>query len=323
MIRLTGLDGDVQLVNREYERTMGWSLEELQKKNLNIFEFYPDKHEHQRILDRIVTAKGEWADFKTKVRDGRIIDTSWTTIHLSAGMNLGIGQDISERKRAEEMLRSYSRQLIEAQETERQHIARELHDQIGQVLTAVRINLQTIWNSCDAPASRSLVDEGIAVVDKALEQVRDLSFELRPSLLDDLGLTAALRWCADRFAHRTTIQTKSTISLQDRMRLRPELETACYRIVQEALTNVARHAGARNVAINLRTLNREILLSIKDDGIGFDAPFPKDGSSPSRLGLLGMRERALALGGRLEIESASSAGTEIRAYFPHGSKKNA
>ena len=322
MIRLAGPDGGVQLVNREYERTMGWSLEELQKKNLNIFELYPNTNEQQVILDRIVTAKGEWADFKTKVRDGRIIDTSWTTIHLSAGMNLGIGQDISERKRAEEMLRSYSRQLIEAQETERQHIARELHDQIGQVLTAVRINLQTIWNSCDVPASRSLIDEGIVVVDKALEQVRDLSFELRPSLLDDLGLTAALRWCADRFAHRTMIQTRSTISLQDRMRLKPELETACYRIVQEALTNIARHARARNVAINLRTLNREIVLSIKDDGIGFDAPFLNDGSSPIRLGLRGMRERALALGGRLEIESASSAGTEIRAYFPNGSKKN-
>ena len=323
MIRLAGPGGDVQLVNREYERTMGWSLEELRKKNLNVLEFYPGKHEHQLILDRIASAKGEWADFKTKVRDGRIIDTSWTTIHLSAGMDLGIGQDISERKQAEEMLRSYSRQLIEAQETERQHIARELHDQIGQVLTAVRINLQTIWNSCDVPASRSLIDEGIAVVDKALEQVRDLSFELRPSLLDDLGLTAALRWCADRFAHRTTIQTKSTISLKQRMRLRPELETACYRIVQEALTNVARHAGARNVAINLRMLNREILLSIKDDGIGFDAPFLKDACSPTRLGLRGMRERALALGGRLEIESASTFGTEIRAYFPSGSNKNA
>jgi len=322
MIRLAGADGDVQLVNREYERTIGWSLAELQKKNLNIFELYPDKHKQRVNLDRIVTAKGEWADFKTKVRDGRIIDTSWTTIHLSAGMNLGIGQDISERKRAEEMLRSYSRQLIEAQETERQHIARELHDQIGQVLTAVRINLQTVLNSCDVPASRSLIDEGIAVVDKALEQVRDLSFELRPSLLDDLGLSAALRWCADRFTNRTMIQTRSTISVQDRTRLKPELETACYRIVQEALTNIARHARAKNVAINLRTLNQEIFLSIKDDGIGFDAPFLNDGSSPIRLGLRGMRERALALGGRLEIESASSMGTEIRAFFPDGSKKN-
>ena len=321
MIRLAGPDGDVQLVNREYERTMGWSLAELRKKNLNIFEFYPDKQEQQVILDRIVTAKGEWADFKTKVRDGRIIDTSWTTIHLSAGMNLGIGQDISERKRAEEMLRSYSRQLIAAQETERQHIARELHDQIGQVLTAVRINLQTIWNSCDASAARSLIDEGIAVLDKALEQVRDLCFELRPSLLDDLGLTAALRWSADRFAHRTMIQTRSTIGLQDRTRLKPELETACCRIVQEALTNVARHARARNVAINLRMLNREIFLSIKDDGIGFDAQF-LNGTSPIRLGLRGMRERALALGGRLEIESASSQGTEIRAYLPNESKRN-
>jgi PAS domain S-box-containing protein len=317
MIRLAGPDGDVQLVNREYERTTGWSLEEIQKEPLKIFaELYPDKHERQLILDRIARATGEWADFRTRARDGRVIDTSWANIRLSAGMSLGIGQDISMRKRAEETLRSYSRQLIEAQEAERQHIARELHDQIGQVLTAVRINLQTIWNSCETAESRSLIDQGVAAIDTALEQVRGLSFELRPSLLDDLGLVSALRWYSDQYTQRTGIRTRSVTNLpQDQTRLRRELETACFRIVQEALTNVVRHAKAKNVSIDLSKLDHQIVLSIKDDGIGFDES-ANGGASAIHLGLRGMKERALAVGGTLDIESGPARGTVVRAYFP-------
>jgi signal transduction histidine kinase len=250
-----------------------------------------------------------------------VIDTSWTNVHLSAGMNLGIGQDISDRKRAEETLRGYSRQLIEAQEAERQHIARELHDQIGQVLTAVRINLQNIGNSCETEESRSLIDQGMGIIDAALEQVRNLSFELRPSLLDDLGLVAALRWYSDQYTQRTGIRTKAVSTLPGgQTRLRQELETACFRIVQEALTNVARHANAKNVSIDLRKLDQKIVLSIKDDGIGFKERAANGGAAAIQLGLRGMRERALAVGGTLEIESAPARGTEIRAYLPTESK---
>ncbi|MGI9069263.1 MAG: PAS domain S-box protein [Pyrinomonadaceae bacterium] len=323
MIRLTGPDGDVQLVNREYERTTGWSLEEIQKEPLKIFaELYPDKHERQLILDRIARATGEWGDFRTRGRDGRVIDTSWANIRLSAGMSLGIGQDISVRKRAEETLRSYSRQLIEAQEAERQHIARELHDQVGQVLTAVRINLQTIWNLCETAESRSLVDQGVAAIDTALEQVRNLSFELRPSLLDDLGLVSALRWYSDQYTQRTGIRTRSVTNLPEgQTRLRRELETACLRIVQEALTNVVRHAKAKNVFIDLSKLDHKIVLSIKDDGIGFDES-SNGGASAIHLGLRGMKERALAVGGTLDIESGSNRGTEVRAHFPTAGKED-
>ncbi|MDQ2977543.1 MAG: PAS domain S-box protein [Acidobacteriota bacterium] len=228
----------------------------------------------------------------------------------------GTAQDITERKRGEAALRNYSRLLIEAQEAERQKIARELHDQIGQVLTAVRINLHNIQKSCETAETRSLIDEGMGMVDQALEQVRDLSFELRPSVLDDLGLIAALGWYADRYTQRTGIRTTLVTDLAvDQIRLRKELETTCFRIVQEALTNVARHARAKNISINLVTLNHDIVLTIKDDGIGFDEPSTNGTASASRLGLRGMKERALALGGRLEIKSSSARGTEIRACF--------
>lgn len=236
---------------------------------------------------------------------------------------LGIAQDVTERKRAEKALRSYSRQLIEAQEAERKHIARELHDQIGQVLTAVRINLQTIAHSSVSSESAFLIDQGMVIIDEALEKVRDLSFELRPSLLDNLGLVAALRWYADQYMQRTGIKTKSVTNLPEgQTRLRQELETACFRIVQEALTNVVRHANAKNVSIDLGKLDHKIVLSIKDDGIGFDEFSQNGGTFAIRLGLTGMKERALALGGTLEIESVPAQGTEIRAYFPTDSKED-
>jgi signal transduction histidine kinase len=134
-----------------------------------------------------------------------------------------------------------------------------------------------------------------------------------------LGLVAALRWYGDRYAQRTGIRTATITNLASgQIRLRKELETACFRIVQEALTNVARHAEASNVLINLETLNKGISLSIKDDGIGFDEHSQNAAASPHLLGLRGMQERALALGGKLEVNSAASRGTEIRAHFPNG-----
>ena len=224
----------------------------------------------------------------------------------------GTARNVAERKRAEEALRGYSRQLILALEAERQNIARELHDQIGQVLTAIRITLETIRNSSNQAESKALIDEGVTTVDEALQQVRDLSFELRPSLLDDLGLTAALRRYADRYAQRTGIQTKMTIRTESRIRLPRELETACFRIVQEALTNVARHAQAKNGALSL---------SIKDDGIGFNLHSQTNGELLSSLGLRGMEERAHGVGGKLEINSAPGRGTEVRVHFFNGSKR--
>ena len=165
-----------------------------------------------------------------------------------------------------------------------------------------------------------LIDEGVAIVDEALGQVRNLSFELRPSLLDDLGLAAALRWYTERFTQRTGIQATTLISLPDlSSRLTRELETACFRIAQEALTNVVRHAQARNVGIKLQKPNGQIRLSVKDDGIGFDVHSQNLAPFTTHLGLRGMRERALALGGRLEVRS-SPRGTRISASFPDESK---
>jgi PAS domain S-box-containing protein len=311
-------NGRMLEVNAAFLRMTGFSREEI--IGLKTFDLRLWISNYRRAMAEAMRERGSMENFEIKFRkkSGEIRDglLSAELIHLDAGPSvLGIAQDITERKDAEAALRNYSRQLIEAQETERQSIARELHDQIGQVLTAIRINLQTVWETCETSESRALIDEGVAIVDEALEQVRDLSFQLRPSLLDDLGLVAALRWYSDQFARRTRIRCTIAVGLPaSKTRLRLELETACFRIVQEALTNVARHAWARNVSITLRRLKNEICLSIKDDGRGFDAHSLSQFTT--HLGLRGMKERALALGGRLEIKSSPSRGTEIRAHFP-------
>ena len=229
-------------------------------------------------------------------------------------------RDITERKRAQEALRTYWHRLIEAQEAERKHIARELHDEIGQVLTAVRINLQSMQHSGTNGDSLRL-DESIGIVDDALGRVRELSLELHPSLLDDLGLTAALRWYVDRYAQRTGIIAKMLNGSNEDGRLPRELETACFRIGQEALTNVARHAQAASVSVQLERSRERMLLTVMDDGVGFDIDdLRKNALAASALVLRGMEERALAVGGYIEIDSGAGRGTRVHATFPLGRK---
>jgi signal transduction histidine kinase len=220
-----------------------------------------------------------------------------------------LAQDITERKRAEEKLQNLSRQLLVAQETERLSIARELHDQIGQAITAVTLNLRSVKRVSPAPA----LDEALTTLDRVLEQIRDLSFDLRPLMLDHLGLVAAVRSYLDRQARRAGFQAE-VVAKGLNGRLSPDLEITCYRIVQEGVTNVVRHARAKHVHVELRRSNGDLELVIRDDGAGFDPPsVRKRGAS---LGLVGIEERVSSLGGQFEIDSAPGRGTEIRACFP-------
>lgn len=195
-------------------------------------------------------------------------------------------------------LEQLTRLLLEAQENERRRIARELHDEAGQVLTAVKIELDLEGRG-----------EASALVARAIEQVRDLSNLLRPTALDDLGLAPALRGLVDDFARRSqiaaTLEGEATLPPLD-----ADLEVAIYRIVQEALTNVARHAGAKHVRVALENGGSEIRVRIADDGRGLTRP------PELHLGLLGMRERVTAIGGRLEVSGPPGAGVTIEAALP-------
>jgi PAS domain S-box-containing protein len=313
------LSGIYISVNRAAERLTGYSRAEIIGKNIADLiapQHLPDVQEN---LCRKLEAEGETTyEIETITKDGRRVPVEISSrLIYEHGIAVGIqgtARDITDRKRAQKALRIYSQRLIEAQEAERQSVARELHDEVGQVLTAVKINLHSIQNTCKTRECMPRIEEGLGIVEEALGHVRELSFNLRPALLDDLGLTAALRWYLDRYAQRTGMQTELLSDFDDE-RLPRELETACFRIAQEALTNIARHAQATKASIRFERSNGTLLLTVADNGVGFDVNgFDQHGASA--LGLRGMMERAQAIGGAIAMHSRPAKGTEIQARLP-------
>lgn len=564
MINFVDAEGRIQLVNREWERTLGWSLEEIRQHNLDVFaECYPDPQYRQQVLQFVAEAKGEWTDFKTRVRDGRVIDTAWIRVHLSDGTRIGIGKDITERnrsraylaagerlshsgcwawnvatrssywsderfrilglepgsiapsyetffaeyvhpeerphvqrafdtavrnrvdyecryrivradgairhlhslahpvfdtsgalmeyvgtfidetervqaeealreahdqfemilntitdhffavdsawrytrfnaraaeqlialgkdpatligkvlwdefphphaeetlrramqdrvpaihenyyaplgewvenrvypsadgglamfvryvtqrKRAEEKLKATSEQLRalsarlqSAREEEGARIARELHDELGSVLTSVKFDLALLEREEFPPSNasrlRAKIQTMMQVVDQTVDTVRRISSELRPSVLDDLGLVAAMRWQANQFEAQAGIVFHCTFRLEH-VDLKPQQSTAIFRVFQEALTNVRRHARATRVDITLETEDDTLVLTVSDDGQGITAA---QQSGRLSLGILGMRERVNLIGGTIDITGVDGHGTVITVRVP-------
>jgi PAS domain S-box-containing protein len=316
------LSGRYVSLNRAAEKLSGYSRDEIIGKHFSNFVAPKDLKHVRNNLCKKLDVEGETTyeiDLVTKDRRRVPVEVVSRLIYEN-GQPVGVqgtARDMTERKRAQEALQIYSRRLIEAQEAERQSLARELHDEIGQVLTAVRINLQTVQNSFPTDACLPRVEESIVIVDEALARIGELSLELRPSLLDDLGLAAALRWYVDRYGQRTGIVAEVLNGFEERGRLPRDLETECFRIAQEALTNVARHAQATRVSVQVEGDQEKLVLTITDNGTGFDTDnLLTTASSASTLGLRGMKERALAMNGHIEIESSPGKGTNIRASFP-------
>ena len=213
----------------------------------------------------------------------------------------------------EEELRLLSRQLVRAQEEERRSISRELHDEIGQLLTALRMELRNLQELRVAPEEQfqEHVEGARRLAEQSLRSVRDMAMGLRPSMLDDLGLGSAVQWQARQFSKHTglpvNVQIDGPLSqLPDRHR------TCVYRLVQEALTNCARHAKARTIQVSVRSLGGRLDVEVRDDGIGFD-PASARGRG---LGLLGMQERVRELGGNITLKSQPGKGTSLLAAIP-------
>ena len=194
------------------------------------------------------------------------------------------------------------------QEDERRALAQELHDQIGQLLTGLRFQLEAARESAPSPK----LEEALQVSKELLQSVRHLTLQLRPRLLDDLGLRPALEWQAKTFQEQTGIVIDMEISLPPQ-RLASELETAVFRMVQEALTNVARHSGAKNAAVIVTADDASLQVEISDRGRGFDATaaFARHDS----LGLAGLAERVKLAGGRFDLFSQPGQGTRLHAEF--------
>ncbi|MBI5563478.1 MAG: response regulator [Chloroflexi bacterium] len=223
-----------------------------------------------------------------------------------------------------EQLRALNQKLTEVQEAERKQLARELHDEMGQALTAISIDLAAVTQELDGagtpaagtPALHDRLAEAKSLVDQTLEQIRELSFRLRPAMLDDLGLAPALQWYIRQYAQRVNLDVRLDISNLEE-RLPAHVETALYRIFQEALTNVSRHAQASTVQLRLHRSGATVIAHIEDNGRGFDVQHVFNGSLPKQgIGLLGMRERVTLLGGAFSLYSEPGHGTQVSIEIP-------
>ena len=450
MIDFVGSDGRSKLVNREWERVLGWTLEEIQSRGIDVFrECYPNLRDRREVKKFIASSRGGWAHFKTRVRDGRMLDTMWANVRLSDGTTIGIGTEITERIRTEnalrrseayledserlghigtwalntstleitfwskehyrifgfdpekglptldavmarihgddsavrdaivravrgkrdfdldyrillpdgsvryihamgrpfvnragelvefsgvsmdvtehklaeqavqrslELHRTLAARLESVREEERTRLARTIHDDLGQVLTGIKLDLRSELDH-PPPSRRARARRFQAIlklIDDAIQSVRKIATELRPGILDELGLVAAMEWAAQELAARTGAKCTLDLPREDLV-TEPEAATALFRILQEALTNIARHAEATEFGVRLGEESGLLRLEVRDNGKGFhEERLPAGGS----LGIVGMKERALLLGGGLTIVSAPGEGAMIAAWIP-------
>ena len=327
MINLMGPENQIKLVNREWERVLGWTLKEIVGQGVDILsELYPWREDRERVANFISGSRAEWGEFRTRIRDGRELDTIWANVHLSDGTSIGFGRDITEQKQLEERLRTGADQLRAlsasiqvAREEERTRVARLIHDELGSAFTSLRWDLETMdkvlsgpINPAAAEALRAKIATMIGLVNSTIQTIRRIAWELRPSILDDLGLVEAIEWQARQFEERTGIVC-NWIGFLDNVNLSEEQSTALFRIFQEALTNILRHANATLVDITLAQEADEFAMAISDNGRGIT------GVEKSGLGILGMQERVRLVGGTIEIHGLEGAGTTIAVRIPiHG-----
>jgi PAS domain S-box-containing protein len=319
-------DGVRRLVNRAWEAYWGVPRDRVLGRAREAV-FPPEVARAFRASDEQVVATGAPLAFLERIDVGGV--TRWfhtvkfplrdAAGHIQAVG--GISLDVTDRRQAEEAARqsaerleAVSRRLVQVQEEERRRLALELHDDVGQLLTSLKFAVEAAAAAPPAEAAAKM-NEARALIDEALTRVRDLSSDLRPALLDHLGLLPAVRGLIDRYAAGTGVRVSFHHAGLDG-RLPPDLETAAYRVVQEALTNVARHAGVKEAAVRLWVDAGRLQVQVEDQGAGF-APDAVLAAGRSN-GLPGMRERVMLLGGRLVIESAPGDGTHLLAELPLG-----
>ncbi|HUX91917.1 MAG TPA: PAS domain S-box protein [Gallionellaceae bacterium] len=322
-------------MNPEAERLLGWSETELAQRNVHdtIHALQENGSAHTREACPILNVSHTGGVYRSYDdifvhRDGRTFSVAYVATpiieHDEVVATVTVFQDISARKQMENELRESRKQLRAlsmflqtVREEERKRIARELHDELGQALTALKIDLDWLEARCgnmDARVGEKFRSMDV-ILGKTVESVRIIAEDLRPGMLDDLGLAAAIEWQVEKFQERTTIQCELSMN-RDEFELDERVATSVFRIVQEALTNVARHAAASKVRIVVEERDDEIHLEITDNGKGFQA-----GPKKRSYGLLGIKERVNMLGGAVEISSQPGAGTAVRASIPlHGTE---
>ncbi len=319
-------DGSLLTANPAMARTLGYSTtQKFMEEVRNLEQRLYIEPRHPSGFIPLLRQQGAISEFEAQMRrkDGTLIWVMGSAYAVcdDDGKVLyyeGTLRDVTEHKKAEEVLRRLSSQLLHAQDDERRRIARDLHDSTGQYLSALSMNLSWMNQpSCEMdPKVRSVVRESIDLVKRALSEIRNFSYLLHPPVLDEFGLCAALRWYVHGFSQRSGINVDLDAPL-DLPRLPRHMETALFRVVQECLTNVHRHSGSAWAKISLHQKSGGLLLEIADEGHGISPGTNGLDGNDERIGvgIAGIRERMRELGGRLEIES-DSHGTVVRVILP-------
>ena len=317
--------GEVATWNPGAERIKGYKAHEIVGRHFRIF--YPPEDianaKPERELE-LATANGRFEEEGWRLRkDG---SRFWATVIITAvpdrdGRLLGFGKltrDLTERKNSEEQMRELSGRLLKMQDEERRRLGRELHDTVGQYLSAAKMSLDGLASEerFDEHQTKDLA-ESIQLIERSIREVRTLSYLLYPPMLEETGLSPAIRWHLEGFSKRSAIQTTYEVP-EDVGRLPQDVELALFRVFQESLTNVHRHSASKTAHVRLVVEHHKALLEIKDLGQGIPShvlELNSDSLATLGVGIRGMRERVRQLGGQLEIFS-SPEGTTVRASIP-------
>jgi len=317
------LNGQILRWNKQLEVISGYTGKEI--KELAQFQFFEEKDRdfiRETIQRLTINGKSETeVAIVTKYGEsipmyliGMLIELEGKTCYLVMGF------DMSEKKKTErelnhanEQLRHLSAHLQNVREEERKRIAREIHDELGQQLTSLKMDLSWALKKMNVehPVSEKFADMG-KLIDQTIITVRRIASELRPSILDDLGLSDALDWQSTEFEKRFGVKTCFICEVKE-LHVNSEVITNLFRIYQESLTNIARHANAKSVLASLQRIEDDLILQITDDGKGFDI---QTAANKGSFGLMGIKERALMMGGRYDILSSQNNGTTITICVP-------
>lgn len=321
-IVIYSLDGKILDYNHAFMSATGYQKENLEKMSLSDLLFEEDLKSRPIVFGGIKKGLAVHDVRRIKRKDGTAMSVELNSKMMPDGNIMVIGRDITERKKAEKELedsyraiRRLTDHLQNIREEERTHIAREIHDELGQQLTVMKMDISWINKKIAGSNDISMKEktkELMALLDQTVKTVRRISSELRPSLLDDLGLTAAMEWQLHEFGRRSGIKTSLEIPPTD-IKLSDSHKTGLFRIFQESLTNVARHSKAKQVDVVLSQEVKKLVLSITDNGHGFDK---QKIAEKKTLGILGMKERTSMIGGSYEITSTPGKGTRVVVTIP-------
>ena len=321
-IFISDVSGVFYVVNSAGCQLSGYSFEELKQMTIYDLAEPEDLQLNPFQFDKLKSEKGVTSERKMLKKDGMVIDIEVNAKLLSDGRFLAFIKDITERKKAEQELkesydaiRELTSYLEKIREEERTNISREIHDELGQQLTVLKMDISWIKKKIKDLADASVlqrVDDMLSLLNETVNSVRRISSNLRPSLLDDLGLVVAIEWQLSEFEKRSGIKTVFTAD-EIGMEIDRDIATGLFRIFQESLTNAAKHAEATEITVSLQKINDQLILHIRDNGLGYENEAVKNKKT---FGILGMQERSLMMGGECRIKSETGTGTSVEVIVP-------